>query len=92
MKEALVSSDLSTEWKTYCQVLIKQPKDDISIQLKGLLTNDMLLALFPHLHKLATMSLTIPVSTASAEQSFSDMEVIKNRLCKHLIELNANYH
>ena len=28
-KEALVSSDLSTEWKTYRQLLIKEPKDDM---------------------------------------------------------------
>ncbi len=44
-KAAIVSSDLST-WKTYRQ-LIKQTKDDISMQLKELLTNDMLIALFP---------------------------------------------
>ena len=55
-KAAIVSFDLSTEWKTYCQLLIKQPKDNISMQLKELLTNDMLIALFPHLHKLATIS------------------------------------
>ena len=30
-KAAMVSSDLSTEWKMYCQLLIKQPKDDISM-------------------------------------------------------------
>ena len=47
-KAAIVSSDLSTEWKTYHQLLIKQPKDDISMQLKKLLTNDMLIALFPN--------------------------------------------
>ena len=35
----------------------KQPKDDISMQLKELLTNDMLIALFPNLHKLATICL-----------------------------------
>ena len=69
-KVAIVSSDLST----YRQLLIKQPKDDISMQLKELLTNDMLIALFPHLYKLAT------ISTASAEQSFSDMILGKNRL------------
>ena len=46
-KAAIVSSDLSTEWKTYRQLLIKQPIDDISMQLKGLLTNDMLIALLP---------------------------------------------
>ena len=49
--------------KTYCQLLSKQPKDDISMQLKELLTNDMLVALFPHLHKLATICLSIPIST-----------------------------
>ena len=46
-KAAIVSSELGTEWKMYRQLLIKQPKDDISMQLKELLTNDMLIALFP---------------------------------------------
>ena len=59
-KAAIVSSDLSTECKTYHQLLIKQPKDDIAMQLKELLTNDMLIALFPNLHKLATICLSIP--------------------------------
>ena len=76
-KAAIVSSDLSTKWKMYRQLLIKQPKDDISMQLKELLTNDMLIALFPDLHKLATICLSVPISTASAEQSFSDMKLIK---------------
>ena len=78
-KAAIVSSNLSTEWKTYRQLLIKQTKNDISMQLKELLTNDMLIALFPNLHKLATICLSIPVSTASVEQSFSDItwEILK---------------
>ena len=75
-KAAIVFSDLSTEWKTYRQLLIKQPKDDISMQLKELLTNDMLIALFLNLHKLATICLSIPISTASAEQSFSEIRLI----------------
>ena len=75
-KAAIVYSDLSTEWKMYHQLLIKQPKDDISMQLKELLTNDMLIALFPNLHKLATICLSLPISTASVEQSFSDMKLI----------------
>ena len=45
-KAAIVSSDLSIEWKTYRQLLIKQPKE---MQLKKLLTNDMPIALFPNL-------------------------------------------
>ena len=89
-KAAIVSSDLSTEWKTYHQLLIKQPKDDISMQLKELLTNDMLIALFPNLHKLATICLSIPISTASVEQSFSDMKLTKNRLRYRLTELSLS--
>ena len=52
------------------------------MQLKEeLLTNDILIALSPNLHKLATICLTIPpASTTSAEQNFSDMKLIKNSL------------
>ena len=89
-KAAIVSSDLSTERKTYHQLRIKQPKDDISMQLKELLTNDKLIALFPNLHKLATICLSIPISTASAEQSFSDMKLIKNHLHNRLTELSLS--
>ena len=66
----MVSSDLSTEWKKYRQLVIKHPKDDISMELKELLTNDMLITLLPNLHKLATICLSIPISTASVEQKF----------------------
>ena len=60
------------------------------MQLKELLTNDMLIALFSNLHKLATICLPIPISTASAEQSFSDMKLIKNRLRNRLTELSLS--
>ena len=49
-KAAIISSGLSTEWKTYHQLLIKQPKDDTSMQLKELLTNNMLIELFPPIY------------------------------------------
>ena len=67
-----------------------QPKDDEFMQLKELLTNDMLIALFPSLHKLATICLSIPFSTASVERSFSDMKLIMNRLCNRLTELSMS--
>ena len=60
------------------------------MQLKELLTNDMLIALFPSLHKLATICLSIPISTASVERSFSDMKLIKNRLRNRLTELSLS--
>ena len=50
----------------------------------------MLIALFPNLPKLATICLSIPISTASAEQSFSDMKLIKNRLRSRLTELSLS--
>ena len=46
-EKAAIVSDLGTEWKTYHHLVIKLPKDDISMQLKELLTNDMLTALSP---------------------------------------------
>ena len=79
-KAIIVSSDISTEWKMYHQ----QPKDDISMRQKELLTNDMLIVLFPNLHKLATICLSIPISIASAERSFSDKKLIKNHLRNRL--------
>ena len=92
-KEAIVSSDLRTEWKIYCQLLIMEPKDDtyhMYMQLKELLTNDMLIALFPNLHKLPTICLSIPISTASAEWSFSDMKLINNSLTLNLAKSCQN--
>jgi len=40
----------------------------------------LLKAMFPNLHKMASIGLTIPVSTASVERSFSQMKLIKTRL------------
>ena len=38
----------------------------------------------------ATICLSIPISTASEEQSFSDMKLIKNRIRKRLTELSLS--
>ena len=56
-KATIVSSEQSG--KRIVSSLL-QPKDDVSMQLKELLTDDMLIALFPNLHKLATICLSIP--------------------------------
>jgi len=44
---ATISSDLSTEWKTFCRYLAKQPKDNLIQQLKELATSDMLQIMCP---------------------------------------------
>lgn len=80
VKTALVSSEIRTEWKTFRQLLVKQPRDSTTSQLKELATNDMLKAMFPNLQTIASIGLSIPVSTASVERSFSQMKLIKTRL------------
>ena len=49
-------------------------------QLKELVSNDMIKTLFPNLSKIGAICLSIPVTTASVERSFSQMKLIKTRL------------
>ena len=49
-------------------------------QLKELASNDMLKTLFPNLRKIGAICLSIPVTTALVERSFSQMKLIKTRL------------
>jgi hypothetical protein len=72
VKKAMVTSDLLTEWATFLKLLVKKPQDTTSSQLKELVSNKMLKAMFP--------GLSIPVSTASVERSFSQIKLIKTRL------------
>ena len=46
-------------------------------QLKELASNDMIKTLFPNLSKIGAICLSIPVTTASVERSFSQMKLIK---------------
>ena len=89
-RAAIVSFDLSTEWKTYRQLLIKQPKDDISRQLKELHTNDMLIALFPNLHKLGNHKLVYSHFYSISGTNFLRHEIIKNRLRNRFTELSLS--
>ena len=80
IKEGLISTEVSTEWKTYRHYLSKQPKDTFKKQLKEMSSETMMVSMFPNLSTLAKIYLTIPVSTASVEKSFSQMKMIKTRL------------
>ena len=66
----IISLDVRTECKTYCQLLSKQPKDNLKTQLLELATNDTLMAFLPNLHKLACCCLSLPIGTASVERYF----------------------
>ena len=46
VKPALVSSDITLEWKTYRRYIAQQPKEDMKAQMKELTTNSMLIAMF----------------------------------------------
>ena len=51
----------------------------------------MLKAMFPNLHKMASIGLTIPVSTTSVERSFVQMELIKTRLRNALSDFSLSH-
>ena len=70
------------------QLLSNQPKDNLKTQLKELATNDTLISLLPNLHKLACCYLSLAIGTASVERSFSQMKLIKTRLCNRLGEFS----
>ena len=94
VKEGIISLEVRTvhtEWRTYRQLLSKQPKDNLKTQLQELATNDTLIALLPNLHKLACCCLSLPIGTASVERSFSQMKLIKTRLRNNLGELSLSH-
>ena len=91
MKEGIITLDVCTEWKTYHQLLSKQPKDNLKTQLQELATKDTLIALLLNLHKLACCCLSLPICTASVERSFSQMKLIKTRLRNRLGELSLSH-
>ena len=51
----------------------------------------MLVTIFPNLNVLANICLTIPVSTASVERSFSQTKLIKTRLRNNIGNASLNY-
>lgn len=90
-KPALISVDVCSEWKTFRQYLTKQAKEDAKSQIQELMTNEMLITMFPHLNILADVCLSIPVGTASVERSFSQMKMIKTRLRNRIGETSLSH-
>ena len=76
------------EWKNYRRFVAQQPKESIGEQFQELVTNDMMGAMYRNLKLLATVCLTMPVTTASVERSFSKMKLIKSRLQNRLSEIS----
>ena len=80
MKKALISSEIHTEWTSYLRFMAIKPKENMKSQLTDMVSNDMLTTMFPNLHNIGTISLSIPFATASVERSFSQMKLIKTWL------------
>jgi len=70
-KKPLISSDIQTEWKTFRHYCSRQEVKDTKAQLKELCSHEMLVTTFPNLNVLVNICLTILVSIASGECSFS---------------------
>ena len=47
-REAVITSNITTEWKTYLQLLVNKPGNNMKLQLKELVCNDMMSTLFPN--------------------------------------------
>jgi len=90
-KEALIFPEIQTEWKTFRSYLSKQPKETLYLQLTELTTSDMLRVMFPNISTLANICLSIPVSTASVERSFSQMKLIKTRIRNRIGQSGLSY-
>jgi len=78
------TGDFYAEWTTFHHYIAKE---DMSSQLYVLSTNEMLRPMFPNLHSLVNVCMSVPVGTASVERSFSKMKMIKTwRLRNRLSE------
>ena len=65
VRDAIISPDIRTEWKTFCQFMAMQDKSDMKSQLKEMWWTEMLKPMFPNLNTLAAVALSIPISAAS---------------------------
>ena len=57
VKAAAISPEVHTEWIIFSTLLAKKPEDSIALQLNELITNEMLVTMFPNLQKIASIGL-----------------------------------
>ena len=84
--DAVIFPDIRTEWKKFHRFMAKQPKSGMKSQLKKLRLTEMLKPMFHNLNTFAAIVLSIPASTGSVARSFSQMKLIKTRLCRCLCD------
>ena len=75
---AVDSARLQLEWMRFKHILLNQLSDKTADAVMGILVSDTSLSfLYPYLSKIASIALTLPVSTADCERGFSTMNRIK---------------
>ena len=87
----MIPTDIRTEWKMFRHNWSRQPVNDTKVQLQELSRHEKLVTMFSILNVLAIISLTIPVSTASVEQSFSQMKLIATKLRNCIGDSSLNH-
>ena len=90
-KSPMIPTDIRTEWKMFRHNWSRQPVNDTKVQLQELSRHEKLVTMFSILNVLAIISLTIPVSTASVEQSFSQMKLIATKLRNCIGDSSLNH-
>ena len=78
--------ETKAEWRFFRKVLFKEYSNISMDKVISNLTNDAIGAAFPNLVTLASLAILLPVTTATVERSFSDMNLIKTRLRNRLGE------
>lgn len=80
------------EWQAFKLVMSSEYQDSsFQDMLVSLMMKAMAKALYPNILFLMQVCLTLPVSTATVERSFSDMKQIKTRLRSNLLPASLSH-
>ena len=90
-KEVLIFPELQRELKTFHSYLFKPPKGTLCSQLTELSIDKMLRTTFSNVSTLVNICLTIPISTASVERSFSKTKLKKTQIRNRIGQSNGSH-
>ena len=80
---------MHTERITFHILLAKKREDNIALQPRGLITNVMLVTMFPNLQKIASIGVTLPVSTARGDYTIFSENLIFFPTCHNFFPLSS---
>ncbi len=85
--------ELLSEWKTFRRALVQEkksimlrnPRPTLQDILQSMQEHEAYKNIFPQMFCLINVLLSIPMSTATVDRSFSQMKLVKNRLIDFLM-------